>query len=121
MSLNEEVWCKLAPSQIHEIGVFAIRDIPKGQKLYCHSASCRLRYEPIDDLLPEIRQLILQRWPNARTNGYLNPNDDARLISFMNHSPNPNYDWFTDLAIKDIPKGTEVLEDYGYDPLTQET
>lgn len=31
--LNKTVWCKLGPSKIHGVGVFAIRDILKGQKL----------------------------------------------------------------------------------------
>ena len=116
--MNNEVWCKLAPSPIDGIGVFALRDIPKGQKMYCVSSRCRLRYDPIDDLLPEIKALILQRWPYARTQGYLSPNDDANLLSFMNHSKEPNYNPETDTALRDIPAGSEILEDYGYDPLT---
>ena len=28
--LNTQVWCRLAPSNIHGIGIFAIKNIPKG-------------------------------------------------------------------------------------------
>ena len=31
--INSEVWATLASSTIHGVGVFAIRDIPKGTKL----------------------------------------------------------------------------------------
>ncbi len=114
MSLNDEVWCTLAPSPIHGIGVFAVRDIPKGQRLYCQSSRATLRFEPIDDFLPEIQELIKARWPDYKTSGYLSPNDDARLISFMNNGGrDSNYDPKTDTALKDIHTGEEVLEDYG--------
>ena len=33
--LNKTVKCKLGISKIHNIGVFAIRNIEKGEKLYC--------------------------------------------------------------------------------------
>ena len=112
MSLNDEVWCFLAPSSIHGVGVFALRDIPKGQRLYCQSVRQYLRFDPIDNLLPEIQELIKARWPDYEVNGYISPNDDARLISFMNHSATPNYDPKTDTALENIKKGEEVLETY---------
>ena len=122
--LNTKVWVKLAPSPIHGVGVVAIRDIPKGQRIYCRSGGNRtlnVAYdEPIDHLLPEIKALILGRWPHARTRGYPSPNNDQNLMSFMNHSTNPNYDKYNDVALKDIKKGEELTEDYGYDPLTQD-
>ena len=119
MHLNATVWCKIGVSPIHGVGVFAIRDIPKGQRMYCQSAGGKLLFDPLDGVLPEIKQLILSRWPYPAERGYLNPNDDARLVSFMNHSQEYNYDWHTDTALKDIHTGQEVTEDYGYDPLVQ--
>jgi len=115
MSLNDTVWCKLGVSKIHGIGVIALRDIPKGQRLYC---SVERNFEPLigipDDILPEIREIILQRYPLAREGGeYLSPNDDARLVSFINHSSSPNYDWRTDTALVEIKRGDEITEDYG--------
>ena len=68
-----------------------------------------------EDTLPEIRKLILERYPLAEKelHIYAHPNDDARLISFMNHSDNPNYDNETDTTLREIKKGEEVTEDYG--------
>lgn len=115
--LNSQVKCTLAPSKIHGIGVFALRDIKKGEKLHCISL-VRKSYELDEDglsrLLPEVRKIILQRWPLARLgNRFVCPNDDARLISFMNHAEDPNYDLYSDLAFRDIKKGEEITEHYG--------
>ena len=115
MSLNNTVWCKLAPSPIHGIGVFAIRNIKKGQKLYCQS-NRKTFINLNEELLPEIEEIVRQRWPLAFEGDlFLSPNDDARLISFMNHSNDPNYDKYNDVALRDITKGEEITEDYGYD------
>ena len=65
-------------------------------------------------LRPEIRKIIMQRWPITKDgNPFLSPNDDALLISFLNHSDKPNYDKFKDEAFTDIEKNEEITEDYG--------
>lgn len=92
-------------------------DIAKGQRCYCIPRMQRewysVSYSDLNKLFPEQRELIFQRWASI-VNGSLftSPNDDAWLILFMNFSPDPNYDILTDTAIKDIPKGTELTEDY---------
>ena len=60
-----------------------------------------------------MRIRVSQRWPLSE-NGFpfQSPNDDARLLCFMNHSDKPNYDKYTDTALKDIAKGQEITEDY---------
>src|SRR3990167_1530455 len=115
--LNAEVRCKLAPSKIHGIGVIAIRDIRKGDKCYCSPSLIRKFYTlgmgNLTKLFPEIKQLILARWPSIiNGSAFLNPNDEVWLISWMNHSENPNYDLKTDLALRDIKQGEEVTENY---------
>ena len=114
--LNDEVWCTLAPSPIDGVGVFAIRDIPKGQKMYCEVKGDIMSYHPkeLENLLPEIKEIVMQRYPIAETAGFFSPNDDVRLLSFMNHSKKPNYDKFNDVALRDIKKGEEIVEYYGY-------
>ena len=116
--LNDTVWCTLAPSKIHGIGVHALRDIKKGEKLNCWGRQdfrwFTILYSKFDELKPEIRELIEQRWPIVKDgHSFLSPNNDVRLISFMNHADNPNYDHKTDIAICAIIKGEEVTEDYG--------
>ena len=113
--LNKTVKCFLAPSDIHGIGVFTLRDIKVGDKLYCTDLEVNfieLTEQELASLRPEIRRIIKQRWSLAT--GIINsPNGDARLISFMNHSDDPNYNKFSDTAVRDIKKGEEVTEHYG--------
>lgn len=117
IKLMSEVKCTLAPSTIHGIGVFAIRDIRKGERCYCTPNSKKewysVSYSNLNKLWPEQKELILQRWASI-INGSLftSPNDDVTLILFMNHSENPNYDIYTDSALKDIKKDEELVEDY---------
>ena len=117
--LNSEVRCKLAPSSIHGIGVFAITDIPKGQRCYCMPNVIpkfyNIPYGSLSKLFPEVKELVLQRWASV-VNGSIiqSPNSDAGLLFFMNHGygNEANYDVITDLAIRNISKGEELLEDY---------
>ena len=99
--LNETVWARLAPSKIHGIGVFAIRDIPQGTRYTDHSIHhlhdarpLSLDAEEFDKIEPEIRALILDRCMFNATQdrfSFYSPNVDACLNSFMNHNEdNPN-------------------------------
>ena len=100
-------------SSIHGIGVIAIRYIEKGEKIYADRISklYHIPYGSFGKLFPEIRKIILERWPNvAHGEGFIYP--DARLLSFMNHSDTPNYDPETDTATKDIGIGEEITENY---------
>lgn len=123
--LNKSVWCRLAASPVHGVGVFAIRDIPEGTRLTDYN------YSNIEDgipfltmsvadfimLLPEIRSLILDRmlFEEGKHLKFVSPNHDQCLQSFMNHSDTPNSDgWY---ALRDIACGEEVTEDFR--PLTK--
>lgn len=115
LHLNNTVKCTLRPSQIHGIGVFALRNIGKGEQLHCVRPPITLWYEiPIEHLhrvRQEILNLILDRWPQVREGrAFLSPNDDQNLMSFMNHSDTPNSQ--DGLAIRDIKAGEEITEDY---------
>ncbi len=125
--LNREVRCTIRPSPVHGIGVFALRDVKKGEKLYCETISkpawLTIPYERFNEIRPEVRELILQRWPRVATEkdpffyGFMSPNEDQRLLSFMNHSSTPNYGptakYTGDRALRDIQTGEEITEDYG--------
>ena len=115
--LNSEIKCKIGVSKIHGVGVVVIRDILKGEKLYCHPNFTppwfSVPYSQFSKLFPEVRELILDRWP-AVINGshFLSPNDMSLLATYINHHREPNYDVDADTALMDIPKGGEVLQDY---------
>src|SRR3990167_11350043 len=110
--INETVLAIIAPSSIHGVGVFALRDIKKGQKLHLRWIPMGFIQTTFSKLLPDIRKIIEGRWPPVR-DGYpfIHPHEDANLLSFMNHSKDCNYDDKNDIALRDIPKGSEILED----------
>ena len=111
--LNGSVKATLGPSKIHGIGVFAIRDIKKNERVYCDQLPklFKLPYSQLNKLFPEIREIIIGRWPSI-INGSKFISPDARLISFMNHSDTPNYFQVSDTARCDIKKGEEITENY---------
>ena len=117
VKLNSTVKVKLGASKIHGIGIIALRDIKEGEKLHCIPSLTPmwhdLPYGSLSKLFPEIKELILERWPSI-INGshFLSPNDMAWLITYMNHSNDPNYNVDNDLALKDIKVGEEITEDY---------
>ena len=120
IELNNTVKCTLKASKIHGIGVFAMRFIPKGGRCYVTPNVIpkfyTLSFGDLNKLFPEIKGLILQRWASV-VNGSLfcSPNDDAHLLMFMNHSPNPekvNYDVVSDTALRNIRENEELFEDY---------
>jgi SET domain-containing protein len=115
--LNNTVYCTLKPSRIHGIGVFAIRHIPKGTELTDYTVNTldsirvfEMQEEEFLQILPEIRNLILDRTLFASTIRFISPNADAILRSFMNHSATPNSDGI--VALRDIEAGEEVTEDF---------
>lgn len=111
--LNTYVKVKLAPSDIHGVGVFALRDIPKGQKLYADMMTkiYTLPHKQFRNLFPEVRQYLLERWPQV-VNGSRFAYPDTRVVAFMNHSDTPNYDAKNDIVLEDIKEGEEITEDY---------
>jgi SET domain-containing protein len=117
--LNSTVWATLRPSPIHGIGVFAIRDIPKGTRITDHSVHTigqeklfKISDEDFLRILPEIRSLILDRtsFQKGQWLVFYSPNVESCLQSFMNHSATPNSDGQT--ALFDIKAGEEITEDY---------
>lgn len=115
--LNNTVWCTLAPSPIHGVGVFAIRDIPRGTLLTDHTVETMdtahtfmMTLTEFNQVHPAIRSLILDRTLFGDTLRFHSPNKDAVLRSFMNHSDTPNSDGIR--ATRDIEAGEEVTEDF---------
>jgi SET domain-containing protein len=115
--LNSTVWATLAKSPIHNVGVFAIRDIPKGTPITDYADHTKnninnvLTPEELNRLIPEVRNLILDR--TMFTKGKLefySPNCDAHLQSWMNHSDTPNTTGKE--TLRHIKKGEELTENF---------
>lgn len=111
--LNGEVRTKLAPSKIHGVGLFALRDIPKGTKLGADRTPIlfTLTHAQCKKLRPEIRDEILGQWPQI-VNGSKFCWPTTRLQAYVNHSDDPNYNPFTDTVSCEIKEGEEITEDY---------
>jgi len=111
--LNDIVKIKIAPSQINGVGVIAMRDIKKGEKLYTDIIPHQfdLPYSKFNKLDREIREIILGHFPLVVSGShFMYP--VAKFSAYLNHSADPNYDAVNDIALKDIAKGEEVTEDY---------
>lgn len=111
--LNDTSKIKVGPSQIHGVGVFALRDIAKDELLYADMIpnAFDIPFEMFDQINDEVRDIILGQYPQI-VNGshFLYPS--TRMLTYLNHSDNPNYDAKTDKALRDIKKGEEITEDY---------
>lgn len=118
--LNDTVYATLKPSPIHGIGVFAIRDIPKGKRytdISVHNLDeteiLELSESDFEKLRPEIQTLILDRTTfveSQNTYFFYSPNHEVCLTSFMNHSETPNVK--NDITLRDIKAGEELTEDF---------
>lgn len=111
--LNSAVKLYVGPSKIHGVGIFAIKDIPKGGKLFS-DMSPRF-YETsvgnLGKLMPEVRERIASHSPTLEANGcFIYPT--CFYQAFMNHADDPNCDATVDVALRDIKAGEEVTEDY---------
>lgn len=112
---------RIAPSAIHGNGVFAVRDIAKGQIIeQCPCIVLEDGWQKIETVLHD----YLYCWPF---------DGEGRAIvlgngSLFNHDPHPNAKWTTDVAsrqciyaaTRDIPKNHEIFIDYGSDYWTTE-
>lgn len=111
--LNELVKVRVARSKIHGVGLVAMRDIKKGEKLYADITPLvySLPYSWFGRLREEVRQLLLERFPMVPYgSAFMFP--DTRLQAYINHSNDPNYDAENDVMVKDVKKDEEITEDY---------
>jgi SET domain-containing protein len=111
--LNTFVLTRLAPSPIHGIGVFALRDIPKGSHLFTDMMPrmYNLPYKKFKELRPEVAELLLEQWPQV-VNGSIFAWPTTRIQAYMNHSDDPNYNAELDMTTRDITAGEEITENY---------
>lgn len=111
--LNERVKTYLAPSPIHGVGVFALRDIAKGQKLYGDAVPevFSVKHSEFSKLFPEVGEQLIAQWPQV-VNGSKFAYPTTRVVAYMNHSEEPNYDAVNDVLLKDVRKGEEITENY---------
>lgn len=111
--INKLVRYKLAPSEIHGVGVFATEDIKKGDILYMDSQPnlFDLPYSRFKRLNKQAQETILGQFPLIPEGShFIYPT--TRFTAFLNHSDKPNYDAINDKALCDIKEGEEITENY---------
>lgn len=115
-----KVYCRLAPSPIHGVGIFAIRPIPKGTNPFADSFMAQeaviLNKCKVEDLGPEILKLLHDQHPTSDPNSQIVSNFPNQLIwtNYLNYSDTPNIELMEDgewKTLRDINKDEELLED----------
>jgi len=115
-----EVYCRLGISQVHGIGVFAIRSIPKGTK----PLVSLIKIKEFDVSKKDIKKLPVSVRKEIETFCYHDSKkyslpsiglNAMNLAFYMNHSKKPNvrYEKSGDIvALKKIKTGEELFFDY---------
>lgn len=120
--LSEEIYAVLKPSPVHGIGVFAIRDIPKGcRNIFSKNIGEWIKL-PIADIeqLPEHSRNLVETYCLYDDENYYVPDYGFKvmdLVNYLNHSATPNIISINNgecfEALTDISAGAELLINYG--------
>ena len=117
----KETYVMLKPSPVHGIGVFAIRDIPKGCRNMFSKDNGEWIKVPIAeiDALPEASRDLVETYCVYDEEHYYVPDYGFKkmdMVNYLNHSAQPNVRSVNDgeyfEAITDIPAGQELLVNY---------
>jgi len=120
--LHQDTYVMIKPSPLHGIGVFAIRDIPKGTRdLFSQGVGewIKLTIAEVEALPKHSRDLVENHCLFDEDHYYV-PDYGFKLVDlvvYLNHSDTPNVisinegEFFE--AIRDIAAGEELLLDYG--------
>ena len=120
--LANSTYVMIKPSPLHGIGVFAIRDIPKGTKnIFSKGVGDWIKVSKEEvDALPQHSKDLIENHCLFDEDFYFIPDYGFKLVDlviYLNHSETPNVISLNDgeefEAIRDIANGEELLVDYG--------
>jgi SET domain-containing protein len=120
--LQDDIYVMLKPSAVHGIGVFAIRNIPKGCRTIFSSHKNDWIKLPIKDVeqLPEHSRNLVETYCLFDEEDYFVPAYGFKImdmVNYINHSSTPNIQSVNDgeffEALVDIPADTELVVNYG--------
>ncbi len=122
--LEKNIYCRLRPSKIQGVGVFAIRDIPKGTDPF--KSFLPYRFAAVDaatvfdnlKIDPAVKKLASDVFSASKGKLYLYKGglNAVDISFFLNHSEKPNLtakhggDFF--VAARKIKKGEELFSDH---------
>ena len=120
--LQQSTYVMIKPSPLHGIGVFAIRDIPKGTKdIFSQGVGDWIKLTIAEvEALPKHSRDLVENHCLFDEDCYYVPDYGFKLVDvviYLNHSDKPNVvsinegEFFE--AIVDIKAGDELLVDYG--------
>ena len=122
LQILKDVYLQLRPSSVHGIGVFAIRDIPKGCRDMFSKEEGHWMKIPLNEVekMPDhLKKLIEnyflfdEQFYYVEKSGFKKPD----LCYFLNHSDKPNIISVNDgeffEALTNIKAGEELFIDYG--------
>jgi len=127
--LRDDMYVMLKPSPVHGIGVFAIRDIPKGCRSIFSNHQSQWIKLPITEVekLPDHSRDLVETYCLFDEENYYVPEYGFKImdmVNYINHSSSPNIQSINDgeffEALTDIPSGTELLVNYGKIVATEE-
>ena len=119
--LAASTYVMIKPSPLHGIGVFAIRDIPKGTKnIFSKGVGDWIKVSKEEvDALPQHSKDLIENHCLFDEDHYFIPDYGFKLVDlviYLNHSETPNVISLNDgeefEAIRDIAIGEELLVDY---------
>ena len=120
--LAASTYVMIKPSPLHGIGVFAIRDIPKGtSNIFSKGVGDWIKVSKEEvDTLPQHSKDLIENHCLFDDDFYFIPDYGFKLVDlviYLNHSETPNVISLNDgeefEAIRDIANGEELLVDYG--------
>ena len=120
--LQSQTYVMIKPSPLHGIGVFAIRDIPKGTKdIFSEGFGDWIKVSKDEvDALPSHSRELIENHCLFDEDSYFIPEYGFKLVDlviYLNHSATPNVLSLNDgeqfEALVDIKAGEELLVDYG--------
>lgn len=119
--LKNEIWFRAKPSSINGVGLFAIRDIPKGTNILKEfdgegKTLFSIRKDEMLDIHPNVIKLWKDYWQNNSVYQeiYLPPNYKQVQVYYINHADNPSGQLVgtTLITNKDIKEGDEIFINY---------
>lgn len=120
--LQTDTYVMLKPSPVHGIGVFAIKNIPKGcRSIFSQGVGqwIKLSFKEVE-LLPEHSRNLIETYCLYDEENYFVPDYGFKLMDlvlYLNHSAEPNVTSINDgeyfEALREIRAGEELLVNYG--------